>query len=86
MQILKYIDNYQVVIVEGETGCGKSTQVPQFILDESVEKNKHCYIVVTQPRKIAATSLARRVCRERGWELGKLVGYQVRQFYCVICT
>lgn len=79
-QILEKIANYKVVIIEGETGCGKSTQVPQFILDECVDKHKHCNIVVTQPRKIAATSLARRVCRERGWQLGKLVGYQVGQF------
>lgn len=77
MQILEKIANYQVVIIEGETGCGKSTQVPQFILDEAVDKHQHCSIVVTQPRKIAATSLARRVCKERGWQLGKLVGYQV---------
>lgn len=77
MQILEKIAYYQVVIIEGETGCGKSTQVPQFILDEAVDKHQHCSIVVTQPRKIAATSLARRVCKERGWQLGKLVGYQV---------
>ncbi|XP_050715032.1 ATP-dependent RNA helicase TDRD9-like [Eriocheir sinensis] len=76
-EILDKISSYQVVIIEGETGCGKSTQVPQFILDEAVDKHQHCNIVVTQPRKIAASSLARRVCRERGWQLGKLVGYQV---------
>lgn len=85
-QILEKIANYKVVIIEGETGCGKSTQVPQFILDECVDKHKHCNIVVTQPRKIAATSLARRVCRERGWQLGKLVGYQVGQFSGAICV
>ncbi|XP_068210369.1 ATP-dependent RNA helicase TDRD9-like [Palaemon carinicauda] len=76
-EILERIKNYQVVVIEGETGCGKSTQVPQFILDEAREDLKHCNIIVTQPRKIAATSLARRVCKERNWKLGKLVGYQV---------
>ncbi|XP_047483544.1 ATP-dependent RNA helicase TDRD9-like isoform X2 [Penaeus chinensis] len=76
-EVLAKIEEHQVVIIGGETGSGKSTQVPQFILDDAVEKHHHCNIIVTQPRKIAATSLARRVCRERGWQLGKIVGYQV---------
>lgn len=84
MQILGKIANFQVVIIEGETGCGKSTQVPQFILDEAADKHHHCNIVVTQPRKIAAISLARRVCKERDWQLGKLVGYQVGHFYVLL--
>lgn len=48
------------------------------ILDEAREYNRACNIVVTQPRRIAARSIAERVSAERGWELGKLVGYQVR--------
>ncbi|XP_053657459.1 ATP-dependent RNA helicase TDRD9 isoform X1 [Cherax quadricarinatus] len=76
-EILAKIAQNRVVVIKGETGSGKSTQVPQFILDEAVEKNRHCNIVVTQPRRIAAISLASRVCKERGWQLGKLVGYQV---------
>lgn len=76
------IEDHRVVVIEGETGCGKSTQVPQFILDDAVEKHRHCNIIVTQPRKIAATSLARRVSQERGWQLGKIVGYQVFT-YCI---
>lgn len=47
------------------------------ILDEAKEKNKPCNIVVTQPRRIAARSIAEQVCREREWDLGTLVGYQV---------
>ena len=77
MQILRKINAFQVIVIEGETGCGKSTQVPQYILDEGAEENQHVNIIVTQPRKIAAISLASRVCKERGWTLGKLVGYQV---------
>ena len=41
-------------MVSGETGCGKTTQVPQFVLDDHARKNKFVNIVVTQPRRIAA--------------------------------
>lgn len=47
------------------------------ILDEARERGRPCNIVVTQPRRIAARSIAEQVCRERKWELGTLVGYQV---------
>lgn len=52
-------------------------QVPQFILDDAVKNEAGCRIAVTQPRRIAAISVAQRVAAERGWELGSLVGYQV---------
>lgn len=57
--------------------CGKTTQVPQFILDDHFNKRKPVNIVVTQPRKIAAISIAKRVCADRRLHLGYLVGYQV---------
>jgi ATP-dependent RNA helicase TDRD9 len=63
--------------VEGFTGCGKTTQVPQFILDNAIEHGHKIRIAVTQPRRIAAISVAQRVCEERGWPVGSLVGYQV---------
>lgn len=66
-----------MVIVEGPTGCGKTTQVPQWILDDCYQSRKACRIVVTQPRRIAAISIARRVAQERGWDVGGVVGYQV---------
>lgn len=47
------------------------------ILDDAREKGRPCNIIVTQPRRIAARSIALQVCRERRWELGQLVGYQV---------
>ena len=75
--ILDSVAGNQVVVLSGPTGCGKSTQVPQFILDEHAELKRTVNIVVTQPRKLAASSMARRVCNERGWVLGGLVGYQV---------
>lgn len=61
----------------GATGSGKTTQVPQYILDYHREQKKYCNILVTQPRRIAAQSIAKRVSDERKWPLGNLVGYQV---------
>ncbi|XP_049877718.1 probable ATP-dependent RNA helicase spindle-E [Pectinophora gossypiella] len=76
-EILDRIGGFPVVIIEGPTGCGKTTQVPQWILDDCYQKRKPCKIIVTQPRKIAAISIARRVAQERGWDVGGLVGFQV---------
>ncbi|CAK1587025.1 unnamed protein product [Parnassius mnemosyne] len=79
-EILSLINNNQVVVISGETGCGKSTQIPQLILDEAIKNNKgaNIKILVTQPRRIAASSLAMRVAQERGEEIGNSVGYAVR--------
>ncbi|KAG8273782.1 ATP-dependent RNA helicase tdrd9 [Homalodisca vitripennis] len=77
MDILSMIELNQVCIIKGPTGCGKSTQIPQFILDSHVERGSHCNIIVTQPRRIAAIAIAQHVCEERKWEVGGLVGYQV---------
>jgi ATP-dependent RNA helicase DHX57 len=65
------------LLVEGDTGCGKTTQIPQFILEESPNDVK---IVVTQPRRLAATGVAARVASERGEIPGadSSVGYVVR--------
>lgn len=77
-EILDKIESHTAVVIQGSTGCGKTTQVPQFILDKARDCNEYCNIVVTQPRRIAAISIAKRVCKERKWELGTLVGFQVR--------
>ncbi|CAL1265539.1 unnamed protein product [Larinioides sclopetarius] len=76
-EILQQLNIHPVVIIQGPTGCGKTTQVPQYILDYHQSKGMYCNIIVTQPRKIAAISIARRVCQERRWQLGGIVGYQV---------
>ncbi|XP_031345439.1 probable ATP-dependent RNA helicase spindle-E isoform X2 [Photinus pyralis] len=76
-EILSLLAVNPVVIVQGPTGCGKTTRVPQFILDECRMQDKPCKIVVTQPRRIAAISVAKRVCEERAWPLGEVCGYQV---------
>ncbi|XP_078051873.1 ATP-dependent RNA helicase DHX30 [Augochlora pura] len=79
-QILKSIDENQVLVIKGDTGCGKSTQVPQFILDAYTEEFRahECHILVTEPRKISAVSLAYRIASEREEGVGETVGYHVR--------
>jgi hypothetical protein len=71
------VENYPVTVIQGETGSGKTTQVAQYLLDEHARRQRYCNIVVTQPRKIAAISIATHVCRERGWQVGNVCGYQV---------
>jgi ATP-dependent helicase HrpB len=68
------------VIIEAPTGSGKSTQVPQMLLDSGLCDGD---IVVLQPRRLAARMLARRVAHERGGRTGDEVGYQVRLENCV---
>jgi HrpA-like RNA helicase len=63
--LLDRLETHQIIIVTGETGSGKSTQVPQYILDHFVQKNENALIWVTQPRRIAATSIAERVADSR---------------------
>ncbi|EFQ34047.1 helicase associated domain-containing protein [Colletotrichum graminicola] len=83
-QVTDAVDREQVVIVCGETGCGKSTQVPAFLLEHQLTQGKPCKIYCTEPRRISAISLARRVSEELGegrGDLGtsrSLVGYSIR--------
>lgn len=76
--ILLSIQKSQVVVICGATGSGKTTQVPQFILEEASEKRTPVSVVCTQPRRIAAISVAERVAAERCEEIGGNVGYQVK--------
>ncbi|KAA0719378.1 ATP-dependent RNA helicase A [Triplophysa tibetana] len=79
-EIMSAIHNNPVVIIRGATGCGKTTQVPQYILDEFIHRGNasDCNIVVTQPRRISAVSVSERVSFERAEEVGKSCGYSVR--------
>lgn len=81
-EILDTIDAHQVIIISGETGCGKSTQLPQFILDDWIinraTSKKHAEIICTQPRRISAIGVAERVAAERDEKIGNTVGYQIR--------
>nr|XP_054758550.1 putative ATP-dependent RNA helicase DHX57 [Lytechinus pictus] len=78
--ILGTLSKYQVLVVSGATGCGKTTQVPQFILDASLQGKglDVSNIICTQPRRISATAVADRVAKERTTRLGDVVGYQIR--------
>ena len=68
--LLDLLNEYQTVILVGETGSGKTTQIPQFLLESSfVSKNK-C-IACTQPRRVAAMSVAKRVAEEMDVKLGE---------------
>ncbi|KAK3304253.1 P-loop containing nucleoside triphosphate hydrolase protein [Chaetomium strumarium] len=75
--LLYLVETYPVTIVVGQTGSGKSTQIPQFL-----ERAGWCadgkVIAVTQPRRVAATTVAIRVAEEFGCEVGKEVGYSIR--------
>ncbi|XP_019705493.1 DExH-box ATP-dependent RNA helicase DExH1 isoform X2 [Elaeis guineensis] len=79
-EFLKAVADNQVLVVSGETGCGKTTQLPQFILEEEIERlqGAKCNIICTQPRRISAISVAARIASERGENLGETVGYQIR--------
>ncbi|XP_062619282.1 ATP-dependent RNA helicase A-like isoform X1 [Saccostrea cucullata] len=78
--ILQTIEENSVTLIRGETGCGKTTQVPQYILDKAIEMGTgaDCNIIITQPRRISAVSIAERVAQERGEDLGISAGYSVR--------
>ncbi|WP_313327920.1 ATP-dependent RNA helicase HrpA [Pseudomonas qingdaonensis] len=75
-EIKKVLAAHQVLIIAGETGSGKTTQLPKICLE--LGRGQHGQIAHTQPRRIAARSVATRVAEELGTPLGALVGYQVR--------
>ncbi|KAJ9475751.1 hypothetical protein PHBOTO_005852 [Pseudozyma hubeiensis] len=78
--VLVKVELNQVTICMAATGSGKTTQIPQILFDDYILQGKgaKCNIVCTQPRRIAAISVAERVAKERGEKLGQTVGYQVR--------
>jgi len=75
-QLLDAVAQYQVLIIEAETGAGKTTQVPQYLYEAGYHKKG--IIGCTQPRRVAAMSVAARVADEMGSKLGHTVGYSIR--------
>ncbi|XP_067218284.1 ATP-dependent RNA helicase DHX30 [Chanodichthys erythropterus] len=78
--VLAAVKSSQVVVIAGETGCGKTTRIPRFLLEGCVRSGEgaKCNVLVTQPRRISAVSVAHRVAQEMGPALRHCVGYQVR--------
>ncbi|KAJ0697803.1 putative RNA helicase [Helianthus annuus] len=74
--LLKAVEDHQVLIIVGETGSGKTTQIPQYLHEAGYTKRG--MIGCTQPRRVAAMSVAARVSQEMGVKLGHEVGYSIR--------
>ncbi|XP_046399834.1 3'-5' RNA helicase YTHDC2-like isoform X2 [Ischnura elegans] len=77
-EIMYNINNNQVIIISGETGSGKTTQVPQYIMEHCNQTARPCRIICTQPRRLSAITVSERVSAERDERIGQSVGYQVR--------
>lgn len=75
-QLLQMLEENHTVVLVGETGSGKTTQVPQFCAEAGWAEQK--MVACTQPRRVAATSVARRVAEEMDVQLGEEVGYSIR--------
>ncbi|CAG9798816.1 unnamed protein product [Chironomus riparius] len=85
-EIIRNVRSNPILMISGPTGCGKSTQVPQYIFDDCKARHQDAKILISQPRKIAAITLAQRVAHERGMTLGTVVGYQVGLNKCIDLT
>lgn len=75
-ELLQAVSEYPVLIIVGETGSGKTTQIPQYLYEAGYTKQGK--IGCTQPRRVAAMSVAARVSQEMGFKLGHEVGYSIR--------
>uniref|UniRef100_A0A8C3NU96 RNA helicase n=1 Tax=Cyanoderma ruficeps TaxID=181631 RepID=A0A8C3NU96_9PASS len=77
-EIVQIIKDNKIVLIIGETGSGKTTQIPQFILDDCYKNGTPCRVFCTQPRRLAAVAVAERVAAERREEIGQTIGYQIQ--------
>jgi len=77
-EIVSAVSSSRVSIIQGAAGSGKTTQIPQFLLDNCTDKSQDCLILCCQPRRVAAIGVAERVAYERGEKCGETIGYNVR--------
>ena len=77
-ELMAAIKDTQALIIVGETGSGKTTQLPQYLVEDGYTQGTRFQIGVTQPRRVAATSVASRVSDEMNVILGQEVGYSIR--------
>lgn len=79
-RLLTTIHQSQITVISGDTGCGKTTQVPQLVLDNLILNNRgaEANIIVTQPRRISAIGVSERIAAERCENIGSTVGYSIR--------
>ena len=78
-ELLSATEQHQVVLVAGATGCGKTTQVPQYLIDHNWSLGKGAAVMCPQPRRISAITVSERIAAERGEQIGQAtVGYQIR--------
>lgn len=79
-ELMTGINDNSVIVVRGNTGCGKTTQIAQYILEDYINSGQGawCNICITQPRRISAISVAERIASERNEPIGEAVGYSVR--------
>ncbi|OUM56692.1 hypothetical protein PIROE2DRAFT_36351, partial [Piromyces sp. E2] len=77
-EFLNLIHNNQMILLVGETGSGKTTQIPQFLVYDEQPQEKGKMIACTQPRRVAAMSVAKRVADEMDVTIGEEVGYSIR--------
>ena len=77
-EFLEMYQQTQILVFVGETGSGKTTQIPQFVLFDDLPQNRGKLVACTQPRRVAAMSVAQRVANEMDVNLGEEVGYSIR--------
>ena len=82
-EVVDSIRSSQVVLVTGDTGSGKTTQIPQYILEDAADAGHMVRLICCQPRRLTAVTVAERVSCERGEKVGGSVGYQIRLESCV---